>query len=478
MKKLLIPPALAAVLVALFVWLAPYYSTLLGWGLRKTLFFLVPLVVVLVIAAIVALSTDSPGAGIAVLVLGAILLIGWTTYKSYLQAQDYASSISVEGSAVPGLEERAPYQVAEAMARPNLGDVAGDITDTSYLASSSRYSTLVKRRGWLSGYETVLTQNIPLQGRGQADQRCDFTKSAAVRNSGWFSHNLGRKIAKERRWISYDSDDIYAYCDSGTPKVVVPLKRLTGWMVVTERPAGVAIYNGKTGGLSFAATAKIPGPAYPLSLASKQRHATNGLGTFGDWFFKRVGWETPDDDVNSGNDAEFTLNTAKGTVYATPLTGRGSATAISVISTVPAKAHSGDLAKLTVHKLSPTWVSPKAIEDKIKADYQDIPNWQNIHVYEVVPVSGDKWVATLGTGQNILYRVSGTGNLKGDQATCLHRADGSLIRCGSLADRNGKGIGTEYGSGAKGSGDVSGMTDEELADLQDRITEEWRRRAK
>ncbi|MGH3715246.1 MAG: hypothetical protein ACRDT4_17550 [Micromonosporaceae bacterium] len=474
--------ALAAVAgLALLVWLTPYYSTHAWWELRKALFLLIPLAMLGTVPLLIWLYDrlfyyDSmAGMLITLAVIGVPLLIAWGVYHSYQQDKEYAESLVVTDSGHQ-LSERAPFQVAEAMARPNLGDVPGDITDTSYLPRDDRFSTLVARRGWLSGYETVLTQNIPFQGRGAPDRRCEFSGAADARIGGVFTHNLGRKIASQARWLSWDADDVFAYCDGDTPKVVVPLKEQEGWLIVTERPAGVAIYDGETGEITISDTANVPGPAYPLSLASTQRSASVALGSFGDWFFNRAGWELPDDEVNSGNDSEFTLDTDQGSVYATPLTGRGSATSISVISIVPAKARAGALAPATIHRLDPDWVSPKAIVDKIKADYQDIPNWQNIKVYEVIPTGEDSWAATLGTGQNILYRVSGTGTLKGDKATCLHRSDGTVIRCGSLADRDGRGVGTDYGAGGKGSGDLSKLTDEELADLQRRITEEFERR--
>ncbi|MGH3734498.1 MAG: hypothetical protein ACRDT6_02575 [Micromonosporaceae bacterium] len=477
----LVYAVLAVLGFALLIWLAPYYSTQLWWMLRKTLFLAVPIGAAGIPALLIwwydeDLLVDFGGLILGAGVLAVIGLVGWGVYHSYLQDKDYAASVEVESGGPPAFGERAPFQVAEAMARPNLGDVPGDITDTSYLPDTDRFSNLVARRGWLAGYQTVLTQNIPMQGRGQPDQRCEFTLKADARVGGWFTHNLGRQINKQARWRSWDNDDVYAYCDRGAPKVVVPLKRQVGWLVVTDRPAGVAIYDGRTGEITITDRTTVPGPAYPLSLASEQREATSAIGSFGDWFFNRAGWELPDDEVNSGNDSEFTLDTDRGSVYATPLTGRGSATSISVISVVSAKPRSGELAPLSVHRLKPSWVSPKAIVDKIKADYQDIPNWQNIKVYEVVPTGPDSWVATLGAGQNILYRVSGTGTLKGEKPTCLHRADGSVIRCGTLADRDGRGVGTDYGSGGKGSGDLSELTDEELADLQRRVTEEFERR--
>ncbi|MEU2611480.1 hypothetical protein ABZ570_07840 [Micromonospora sp. NPDC007271] len=84
----------------------------------------------------------------------------------------------------------------------------------------------------------------------------------------------------------------------------------------------------------------------------------------------------------------------------------------------------------------------------------------------------------LGTGQNILYRAAGTGDLKGEKPPCLQRADGSTYRWGTLAGVNGNGVGTQYGPGAPAtpaplpSGDLASLTDAQLAESQRRVAEE------
>ncbi len=481
---------LVLLLMVLVVFFTPYYSTIFFWELRKWLFWLVPLAILIVAAIGVLIAAEVFGSGFDLLPPAIIMLVIalglasmggllWyaASYHGYLQGKEYANSIRVVNGEIPDFGQRAPYQVAVAQARPNLGDAPGDIVDTSYLPGVDRFTTLVNRRGILSGYQVLLSQQIPLTGRGSGS-RCSFEgEGANARVSGFFSHNLGRKISKERRWVRFNGDDVYGYCDGSTPKVVVPLKRQVGIFTVTERPAGVAVYDGKTGRISFSSTGKgIPGPAYPLSLAAKQREATHALGGYADWFFNRAGWNTTDDDVNSGNNSEFTLGTDRGTsVYATPLRGRGSATSISVISTIIAAADEGGLARLTVHRLKPSWVSASAIETRIKADYQDIPNWQNLRIFEIVPTGGRNWVATIGNSQNVLYRVTGNGDLTGDDATCLQRADSTLIRCGSLADKDQRGVGTQYGGVDKPgdvADDVGALSNEELLELQRRVNEE------
>lgn len=480
---------LVAALFGLFVLIAPYYSTLLVWAIRESLFFWLTVAAVLVVLAVLAgavsIYTDRrgwyepparvalPAAALALAaVVGAFVYV--LGYHGYQQGQAYAASVVVHEPAdvAPALGQRAPFQVASAQARPNLGETTGDIAGTAYLPRTDTYGTLVTRRGWFTGYETLLAQQIPLTGRGSG-ARCDFAEVAGARDGGWWGNNLGRRIAEERRWVSYSSDDVYAYCDNGVPEVVVPLKAQEGWLVVTQVPAGVAIYDGATDQLTFADAATLPGPSYPLSLAASQRESTTALGTFADYVFGRAGWETTEEDVNSGNATEFVLPRLDGgePTYVTPLTGRGSATAISALSYMAGTPVAGQRSPLHVHRITP-WVSISAIDQRIRADYQDIPNWQALRIMELAPVNAEQWVATIGNDQNVLYRVTGQGNLQGPQATCLLRADGSLIRCGTLADQNGAGVGTQYGQpgpvGAPGpDADLARRLDDAAQAVQD-----------
>lgn len=471
--------------VAVFVWLAPYYSTHIWWFIRGSLFVWVSLFGLAVVGLACigwAASKERYNGGVPGGVIAAALAIFalafgatifyWAAWHPYGVDREYSLSVNVATSAPPTLGQRAPYQVASAQARSNLGDVTGEIHGTAYLPTTDAYGTLVEARGWLTGYETLLTQAIPLTGRGTGTT-CKFDDAADARLGGWFGHNLGRLINEQRRWVNWDDDDVYAFCAGDVPKVVVPLKEQRGLMTVTEVPAGVALYDGRTGGLSIVDNpAGLPGPSYPLSIAADQRESTHALGTLGDYVFGRAGWDQTDEDTNSSNATEFVLPTTDHQArYVTPLTARGAATAISAMSVISGAPAAGELARLDVFKLDPSWVSLSAIDQRIRADYQDIPNWQALRIMEIAPVDGGHWVATIGNDQNVLYRVTGTGTLTGGDATCLHRADGSLIRCGTLADVNGAGVGTQYGQrggpGAPAQSDLIGRLDEAQRAIDD-----------
>lgn len=504
------------VLIGLFVLCAPYYSTHLWWAARNTVQFAGPFVLLLAGAPLLGYraylrdkahrpyklaTTCAVLAGI--LGLGAFIV--WCIANTYWRQAEYAATMHVTNDPVPTFTQRAPFQVAAAQARSTLGDNPGDLADTTYLAADDTYTSLVERRGWTTGYSTALVQHVPLTGQATGST-CDFAAAADSRIGGNFSGNLGRRINEAQRGVSWAESDVYGYCadDPGDPRaripmVVVPLTEQDGLFVVTERPAGIALYNGKTDQVTIRTdTAGIPGPVYPLSLAAAQREASGAIGSFADWWYDRVGWETSDDDTNSSNNAEFNLadQHTKQPLYVTPLTGRGSATAISAISTVYAQSSvDGSYATVTVHKLAHPWVSPASISSRILKDYRDLPNWSTLKIMELAPVSGDHWAATIGDDNLVSLRARGTGTLATPdpadrkastpdaQPTCMYRGDDSLIRCGTVADTGGNGIGIQYGpSTTPGTGtdtgtrDLSSLNNDQLADLGRRLADENARR--
>jgi hypothetical protein len=331
----------------------------------------------------------------------------------------------------------------------------------------------VVRRGWLSGYQAGFTQRVPLSGRGDVGQRCDFDTSVAdARIGGRFGHSLGRMISQQRRWVRYDSKDVYGYCDGTTPKVVVPLKRQVGRFGITERPAGVAVYDGRSGRLTLTEDiSTIPGPAYPISLAREQRKALTATAGFSDWLARRSGWTGSDDGANEGNDAEFSLQLADktGPVYVTPLTAHGTTSSIVAVSVIPARHAGHFLAPMTVHRLARAWVSPQALAERMRSDYRDACCYNDDKVLEVIPTGGDAWVATMGSEQNLTYRVRGNGQLEGPKATCLESAEGQPIRCGKVV--------TQPTTVPEGK-DIATLTDDELLLLQRKVADELGRRLK
>ncbi|MGW5848923.1 hypothetical protein ACWFQ8_13395 [Streptomyces sp. NPDC055254] len=500
--------AIPVLLAAAALWYASYVTTIALWELRKLFSWLAaPLVATGAVAlpwlVVQRLREGGTGGGgdtatafgCLAAVLGLGVSVGWLVYGAYLQDRAYMHDVRIVSEPLPELAARSPYLVGEAQAAPHLGDVTGEIFDVTYLPDADRFSTLVERRGWLAGYEVGLVQDIPLGGNGRDQKRCSFdVETADARIGGWFHHNLGRKISAQRRWVRFEASDAYVTCSGDTPIVVVPLKRQTGFMVVTERPAGVALYDGRTGRLTITTdTAAVPGPSYPLSLASRQREATAAVGSFTDWWFERSGWDASEDGANEGNESEFTLRYRAATgdsAYVTPLTPQGEASSVVAVSTVPTRHRGGGLAPMTVHRLSPTWSSPEALVELIKAEYRDVCCYNEDRVFEVVPTGGSTWTATLGSEQNIRYRVEGRGQVAGREATCLKTADGALVRCAYAApgspeeqelarrELEKQKPKEEAPAGPGQVGDLTAYSPEQLAELQRRLSEEVVRRLK
>lgn len=159
------------------------------------------------------------------------------------------------------------------------------------------------------------------------------------------------------------------------------------------------------------------------------------------------------------------------------------------VSTVPTRHQGGGLAPMTVHRLTPTWSSPKALVELVKAEYRDVCCYNEDRVFEVVPTGGSTWTATVGSEQNIRYRVEGRGQVAGREATCLKTADGTLIRCAFAAPgspeaeelerrEQEKQKSKQDGVPAPGAVDLNAYTPEQLAELQKRLSDEFLRRLK
>lgn len=510
LKPLLVAASIVFGIVLVY-WLTPYYTTQIAWEVRKSLFWTVPLLLAIVLAVASLMTTDEfDGITLPSFLLGAgsVLSLLWMfgygiLYHGYQQDQVYAQSLHVTSDHVPEMSIRTPYSVAQAQSRTTLTNTPGaDLLSDSTMFDPAQddFTTLAKGRSLLGDYAAVAVQHFPLTGRSKGTQ-CDFSSQAQRAMGGWFTHNLGRLINETERGVNWSESDAYGLCkQDGTPLVVVPLKRQVGWIVVTEVPAGVALYDGHSGQVSIETdTSKVTGTVYPLSLAEKQRESSTATGSWMQWLRNQIGWKAAEGEVNTSNSSEFVLGYKDGGIaYATPLSNQGNSTGIAAISVMRASSSAENrLNPIEVHTLSPAWVSIDAIESRIKADYQDIPNWQTLHVQEIAPINGNRWIATLGNDQNTLYRVEGTGDLSQfpgasdpSTATCLFQGtDTQPRRCGTLALVGGNGIGGQYGPGvpggnpvappteATGTPSLSDMSDQQLADLLRHIADEINRRA-
>lgn len=159
--RVFVGSAIVAAVVGLWVLIAPYYSTLLWWELRRHLFWMAPLLVgsvgVVALLAFLEERGHPLWPGVLLLLAGGVGFLFWVfALHPYLQDRTYVASVQVTADPAPEFGQRAPYVIAEAQARPNLGDSPGDIAVTSFVPQEQSFGTVVKARGWLAGYQTVL----------------------------------------------------------------------------------------------------------------------------------------------------------------------------------------------------------------------------------------------------------------------------------------------------------------------------------
>lgn len=331
------------------------------------------------------------------------------------------------------------------------------------------------------GYAAIINQTIALTGQATG-KPCLFDESkAAHRMDGWFGNSLTRTIAGQDATLIAQKDDAWGYCDGDTPKIVVPVTKLDGWFSPTHVPAGVAIYDGKTGNVELRSeieAGELPGPAVGLSYVHKVNESMATRN--GDWWSMIMGQsgltdEVKDDnDPNRGNSSALSLayKDQPGSVYASPFTSRASSRSIEDVALLESgHVKAGEKPSVTLYHLEVPRQSNAATADKIKADYSDLGGWATgLTVQEVIPVSHNEWAASIGLNQNVAYRVL----VKSDGSSCLTK-DGEKVRC---IDAEGKTVG---GSAATGNdagqpsavpGEVGRLSNEELAKLQNAVTAE------
>lgn len=392
------------------------------WGIfRATWLVFVPVIVVGVLGAILIFAER--GIGWLLAVAAGAWLIGGGFVVSYMQGHELSKSVTVSESSPNELQfrERAPFDVAAATSKRTLGNTTGDATGTvkaiPTAGDNGEFTTSVIRRGAFKGYESTQVLTPPLFGGSSSkDVRfCSFSEDAELRFGGaGFNNNLDRAIAlKVPLGTNANKSDAFVVCDGETPKVYAPLTVQKGFAITKRVPAGVAVYNGKTGELTVEKDYKGNLPVYPASITEAQRKSTTDAGSFFDSLFGRVGFEDTgkdEDDPNGDNRAEFGLSNLDGTQhkFVTPLNSRGSSSSIIALgvgngSTV----EHGELNEYAVYKYpqdEPRQAN-SAVAASITGEVLGGYKAQGLNVFEIVPAGDGKWVASIGKSQSILYRA-------------------------------------------------------------------------
>lgn len=427
-------------------------------------------------------------------VVAFVLMFVLIPVQSFLNTYGTYASTKVTNStdaAKLSFTERVPFDVANAVSDRSLGDTLGNSTGhVKAIPMSNEYTTSVIRRGLFQGYESVQTMKLPLYGAANTNNDvsfCKYSESSQLRLGGaGLNNNMEMRIYQQTSPSTLvDSSDAVAICAAkDEPVLYVPLTKLEGGIFPHRVPAGVAIYNGKTGDLKIEKDLSVaPVPVYPMSIAVSQREALSTSQGFWDWFFHRAGFETTSKDQgdpNAGNNSEFAMKSAddekKGT-YVTPLTPRGSSSSIIGLSTIESNSvEDGKLHELILHRYedSKTRDANSTVAATIVSTVLEGYKANGLTVFEVVPAKDGTWTASIGKNQSILYRA----NIAADGHTVtLTDASGNVTKgdLGSQPADQGKSDGKT--SAPTTNKPVSEMSPDELKSLADSITAELAKRA-
>lgn len=425
-------------------------------------------------------------------IMFSLLFSSFFTLRSYASENETTQVESQDDTRI-GYNQRAPLDVAQYASTKFMGDSDGDATNIvkslpAYADKNGIYTTSIKRRGFLQGYESTLMMDVPLFGSMSNNDvhKCNFAKESKLRLDGfWPTNNLIRKIyTKTPPGVKTVRDDAFAYCHNDDPYIVAPLSTISGGFFPHRAPYGVAVYNGTTNEVSIYTDLKeaklMPGlPLYPKSVATKQRESIKTEDGYTSYLFARGGYEDTSGDENSpnqGNNAEFSLASIVDhyeSHFVTPLTSRGSSQNIVALGDVISSDFtSGEMNAYNIMKY-PDGQSREAsstVSDRIISEKFDGYKAGQMSVFEVIPASEGRWVATIGRDQSIRYRA-------------FVYPDGKI----NLVDSNGKeetnAPGKENGEdGNNGTVidtgvDVSNMSNEEITNLVNDALKELATRA-
>lgn len=446
------------------------------WASTMIKFLIVVVLVACVVAAVtvlrdVELAPRAGGwwlvAGLLVVVVAPVLGV----WGGYHRAQQLSESITVTDAEQTAYEWRTPWAVASSAVTSRAGSVVGTFEEdaTTFLPATGAYVTPVRKRGWVTGFDQIVVQ--------AADETtvsvCDFDAQVPV-EKGWFQYNLKRAVSFVGAGLMADPDDVWAYCDGDQGVMVVPVTRYTGFPEQHQVPAGVVLFDGHRAVLDKDVEAgELPGPVYPMSLAAKQRESSHALTGLVDRMFRRSGYEQVGsaDGTDAGNESELLLRRSDGSGwdFVSALTPRGSSASVVAVSAIEAdEVHDGTLNPMTVHRLPQARQGNAALSNAIIAAFPQL-NWDanQLTLKEVIPTSSSSWTASITKSTTVTRLVT----IDAQGAMCLTEVDGTELDCVD-ADGVSTGSDEDTDTDTDSVGDLSSLSDEELADLQQRVAAE------
>lgn len=446
-------------------------------------------VVAAVVATLLAALDRARSVG-AVVVVGVLALIPSAIAGGFHRQVEAERSVLIADSEQPAYGWRQPWATAAASALSKAGNVVGDIdtATTTYLPGQDAYSTPVVARGFVTGYEQVVTQR---QGRSTA-QVCSFDRQVP-RPGGMFGYSLLRAVARVGADLRYSDDDVWAYCDADErAHLVVPVTRYTGFPESHPVPAGVVVFDGDSPRLiGSVAPGELPGPVYPMSLAAMQRASTVAADGWWAKFRNRAGYETTSgtydgsdgsstaegsetDAPDAANPSELLLarDDGDGWDYVTALTPRGASASVVAVATVSAdQVVAGRMNPVDLYELDEARLGNRALAQEIESAFPEV-NWRanGLTVQEVLPTSGESWTATISNATAPTRRVEA----RADGVLCLTSLSLDVIRCtnedaprGDVADLP---VGSQPGTAEPDW--LTSLDDADLVDLQRAVSDE------
>ena len=378
------------------------------------------------------------GVGFVIALIYMFAVQNYITYHAYSQRAQVTESVSTS------YNDRAPWVVANSYAARDQGDNVGSRGDVNHVpvpgGESSRYTTIITGRGFMgmTGYDSVREFDLPKVGTipQTASSTCNMPTSMDKRwDTFWPTRSLERELSFKAPLSHWSMEDLYGYCKDKKPVVVLPLWKYEGFWTVTKVAAGAAVYD--ESGLRVLSpkelvAEKIEGPTYPGSLVKTEREALTAMGSIGDWYANRSGYELTnkdDNDANIANNSDFTLvGTDNKLYYTTPLTPRGTAQNIVALMVAPAQQIPGSNNGKYRIETSVNLPATSTIENNLRSvsvsgDNDWTTRWAaGMKVYEIVPNKNGHWSASIGLGQVVNYRA----DIAPDGSVSVTRTDGGV----------------------------------------------------
>jgi hypothetical protein len=437
-----------------------------------------------------------------VLIIGLLVGVAFLPYET--DAQYRVDHISFTEDAAPDFEARYPYRVANGLMPRSVGDAENvRVTDAGYTdPAQGEWASIVSGIGSLRPSMGVVVKD------GTQFERCDWPDTtgggfgvALGRTDsvgavgGTFANSLSRQLRQVKRYTSPQWDGVGAWCDGG-PWVLIPATKPAGAIRVHTVPAGAWVID-PSGMITWHETiapGQFPVPVIDPDLAREMVDANRRItreGKLAGWrsvllSSARVGLERPEKadsggtdagNPNYGNAGEFLLRTVDGRwVYVTPLTPVGASETIVALAVVHAdEMVAGQLPQVTIHRLDESLRRRSNLElaKVLRTSFDADVQWEaGYEIFELAPVAGGTWSATIGQSLEVKYRAI----IEPDGSACLYLFDTmTRVRC-SGESRQTRTVLETIGDAAATSANLGELTEEELYDLLEQIARELRNR--